>query len=370
MHEPGISEHEYDTPSTDTEENKKTAVVNSLQNLKPASSEKKCAPSNKKYTLLKVSVNSNTTSKSKKENEANKKKKTLSALVKSLHSNAIEQNLSALASQISPKLGSTERKKENMSSLMEKSLETTKAHRTKETSTMGTKVFGTSIAPNLKMSSDNMVPKNKQIKHPKASREESKKFGSKIRGKQQPGNYALKALQSLNKSPTGDSDESKASTKTVDMKEKFDDNSISSSSISSDDLYSSSVSSGSNLLVAERNTHDEICIIPVYKDAIHISTNCDMGQEEASKLYGTLIELQQIKFGALNQIQCSSLNLTHELGLDTMEGYLPETYFTSNDCYHILMDKHFAVFELIIHNLYTVNYCPCNKNSRKYLTNI
>lgn len=372
LHESGIAEHEYDTFSTDTEENKKTSVVNSLQNLKRASFERKCETPNEEYTLLKVTVNSNTTSRSKKENEANKKKKTLSALVKSLHSNATKHDSYTLASEISPRLGSTERKKENMASLMEKSSQSTKANLINETSTMGTKVLGTSIAPNLKMStSHDMVSKNQSIKHTKTSSEESKKLGSKFRGKQQPGNYALKALQSLNKSPTGNSDESKASTSKIDMEEKLDDKSFSSSSISSDESYSSSVSSssvssGSDFLPSDRNMHDEIRIIPVYKEAIDISSNCDMGQEEASNLYRTLIELQQIEFGALNKIQCSSLNLTHELGLDAIEGYLPETYFTSKDCYHILSNKHFTVFKSIIHNLYTVWLPKVQKRELKY----
>ena len=145
----------------------------------------------------------------------------------------------------------------------------------------------------------------------------------------------------------------------------IDDRSISSASVTSDDLYSSSESSG-NFFVTERNTHDEICIIPVYKDAIQISRNCHIGEEDASKLHGTLIEIQQIEFGALNQIQCSSLNLTEELGLDTMEGYLPDTYFTSNNCHHILTDKHFAVFELNIHNLYNVWLPRVQKRDEHY----
>ncbi len=49
-----------------------------------------------------------------------------------------------------------------------------------------------------------------------------------------------------------------------------------------------------------------------------------------------------------------------------MEGYLPETYFTSNNCYHILIDKHFEKREgrnIPLGNLY--NYCPYNKKFKE-----
>ena len=50
---------------------------------------------------------------------------------------------------------------------MKKSVETTNAHPKKETSTMCTKVFGTSIAPNLKMTSDNMLQKISKLSNHK-----------------------------------------------------------------------------------------------------------------------------------------------------------------------------------------------------------
>ena len=65
-----------------------------------------------------------------------------------------------------------------------------------------------------------------------------------------------------------------------------------------------------------------------------------------------MTELSTIEFGAFNQIQAVSLELQEHLEIDKLENYLPPFYVQSKQCRHILAEKHFTVFELIMDDLY------------------
>ena len=78
------------------------------------------------------------------------------------------------------------------------------------------------------------------------------------------------------------------------------------------ELESSSESSES-VLDTVKHLEDGICILPVYKDAIQISTKTEMSLAESTTLYNTLIELEQNVFGVFNQIESVSMNFTEKL---------------------------------------------------------
>ena len=89
-------------------------------------------------------------------------------------------------------------------------------------------------------------------------------------------------------------------------------------------------------------------ILPVYKDAIKISTKA-----ESTTLYNTLIELGHIDFGSFNQIQSVSMNFTEKQEIHLLGDYLSPINFKSKHCEHnIIIENHFTVFEIIMQGLY------------------